>query len=773
MHVLLIGADFEENLGVGVIAAAAERAGHQVTISRFNDANDVEAIALRASREQPDVVGLSMQFQHRAHEFLSLSRRLRRQGFRGHITCGGQFPSLAHREVLVGHWGVDSVVLFDGEETFPALLEAVAANRPLHEVAGLVLLSDDGAVMKTPPRPLVQDLDSVPFPRRYRPHTRHFGVPFIPLMGGRGCWGKCTYCSITTFYRDAREAGGGKVLRHRSPQNVADEMALLWQGAGGAGIFCFHDDNFLMPRPDHSMARVRAIRAALDGYGVGKIGIVGKCRPDSINADLARALKDFGVIRLYVGVENGSAEGADHLGRGTQHEAVSEALSACRQAGIFTCYNLLVFEPDATLVTLRQNIAFIRQHAVHPVNFCRAEPYYGTPLMRDIEGRGGLGGSYLGFDYRIDDSQTELLFRIAAAAFRERNFACDGVANRYMGLGYATTILRHFHEGDTGRLRALERRAEALTETISLDTADCLEAAIELVERHGDNHDRIERETALLGLRVAAADAIFHRQMDALYADFDAFRRTNERPRETPKPTETLIKLAQGVALTASLAAWTPGCDCGDGPVVADPVPVDAGTDAGDMVVDPAPMDAGVDGNMVVDPAPVDGGMDGDIVVDPAPVDAGMDGEVVVDPAPVDAGRDAGVIPVDPAPYDAGVSLRDLHRDRQIDQWRDSSPRRSVRSAELPLFDPPDVRLVVAEAASKGSGKTPAPLEVRVEGGPDSMTVRWEAEGVVEGEGPNVRWLPQHEDAHLRVAVRSKGGIAILSARVPTTRTRG
>ena len=94
-----------------------------------------------------------------------------------------------------------------------------------------------------------------------------------------------------------------------------------------------------------------------------------------------------------------------------------------------------MFEPDASLDDVRTNIAFIREHAEHPVNFCRAEPYSGTPLQKRLQTRGSLNGSYLGWNYRIEDPRTETLFRVCAAAFRERNFACDGVANRAMGLG--------------------------------------------------------------------------------------------------------------------------------------------------------------------------------------------------------------------------------------------------------------------------------------------------------------------------------------------------
>ena len=80
MRAILIGADFEENLGMGMIAAAATGQGHAVAIVPFNTREDTPAVVQRILAAPPDVVGLAMQFQHRAHEFLGLAQRLRDAG---------------------------------------------------------------------------------------------------------------------------------------------------------------------------------------------------------------------------------------------------------------------------------------------------------------------------------------------------------------------------------------------------------------------------------------------------------------------------------------------------------------------------------------------------------------------------------------------------------------------------------------------------------------------------------------------------------------------
>jgi radical SAM superfamily enzyme YgiQ (UPF0313 family) len=791
MRLCLVGADFEENLGVGMIAASAEQAGHQVSFVPFNTVADTKTVARRVVQDGPDVVGLSIQFQHRVYEFLALARCLRAAGFRGHITCGGQFPSLAWKQTLEQRHGVDSVTLHEGERTIVDLLDAIGAGRRLHDIPGLALRSDDGVPMRTGSRSLVHDLDQLPMSRRYRPHTRHMGIPFIPVMASRGCWEACSYCSITAFYKDAKAYGGGKLIRHRSPKNVAEELAVLWHRAGGTGIFCFHDDNFLLPNPKTSLKRVREIREELDKLGVTVVGLVGKSRPDCIDAELAKELRRIGVIRLYIGVENASELGACHLSRGTPAERADQALTACRQAGIFVCYNLLIFEPDAKVEHIGENLNFIRRHAHYPVNFCRAEPYFGTPLHKELDARDAVGGSYLGFDYRITDDRAELLFRICSAAFRQRNFAPDGVANRYMGLGYAAKLVEQFYSDPHGKIGYVLERADNLTRGISRDTADYLEEAAELALGPLD-HEVITRKTALLGLRIAEADARWHAELDVVYNEMASF---GEPPaKKAVKIPGKLMRLAQSMVLGASLALGTALASggCNDRMVV-DPVPSDMGlTDAGDggtdmsadrMVVDPAPPDLGMDmaqdmsqDAMVVDPPPPDMAFDmaqDNMVVDPVPPDMPMDMTPSGSVGPHHGqGRGTDGQPVDdfgqPLEQDAAgpseLAAADVAGPGDLNDlfhWTDSSPRRATRSTDLPLFAPPSARL----QAVKDGEKVVVSLKVN-----EPVTTRWEATGEVTGVGQElarteVTWTPSSPTDLLRVAVRTRGGVAVLELR--------
>ena len=98
-----------------------------------------------------------------------------------------------------------------------------ARHRSLSEIRGLTFRADDGHIVANEPRPLIADLDSLPFPVRFGDPQLHLGIPAAFMVGSRGCFGHCTFCCIHAYLKSA----GGPMYRMRSADNVADEMAEL------------------------------------------------------------------------------------------------------------------------------------------------------------------------------------------------------------------------------------------------------------------------------------------------------------------------------------------------------------------------------------------------------------------------------------------------------------------------------------------------------------------------------------------------------------------
>jgi radical SAM superfamily enzyme YgiQ (UPF0313 family) len=473
---IFVGAELEDNLSIRTLAAAVRAAGRSASTERFDGAADVARVAGRIVAQRPALVGLSMAFQHRAAEFVGLAAALRAQGYRGHICAGGHVPTVMPEEVLASG-AVDTVLAHEAEEGIVRLLGALGDRAAWPAIPALGWRGDDGALRFNPPAPARRDLDAFPLPVRETPLRKHLGLPFVPLWGSRGCYGSCSFCAISTFHK----LRPGPRLRFRSPDSVAAEMATLYHELG-ARIFCLHDETMLLPRPAQSRERLDALAAGLRARGVGRIAVVGKARPDAIEPGLLGHLREsLGLMRLYVGIENWSPAGLAHLGRGVTAEENARALEACRAEGVYGCYNLLIFEPETTLEDLEDNVRGMGRFPDIPVNFCRAEAYAGTPLWTRLREQGRLRAEGFATDYTLQDPQARLAFRIVREAFRDRNFAADGLANMTMSFGYERQLLRHFLPAGERGLAELVAEVDALILEINGDTRDRLARVLEFV----------------------------------------------------------------------------------------------------------------------------------------------------------------------------------------------------------------------------------------------------------------------------------------------------
>lgn len=507
MHVLLVGAELEENLATRSLAASLEKAGHTTELAEFSTADDAAKVGAAVRRRPPSMIGLSMTFQRRAHEFGALATGLRGAGYDGHITAGGHFPTFAYRELLARYPAFDSVVRHDGEESIVELAAALERGEPKQRVAelrGLVSKRDDGALVVAAPRPLPSDLDALPFPKRVGEPQVHLGVPAAFLVGSRGCYGHCTFCCIHGYVRGA----GGPKYRARSAENVAEEMHALYTERG-ARMFVFHDDDFFTRDHVRDRERVRALGAALVKRDVRGIGLVVKARPDDIDDEAFEALKAIGLLRVYLGVESGSTQGLRTLGRGVDLATNRRGLAYLRKLDVYGCFNMLLFDPDSTIASLRESLGFLRENVDVPMNFCRTEVYVGTPLEERLRRERRLGGDAFGFDYAIADDSAERAFRLFAASFWDRNFRCDGLMNGTLGLGYHLHLLRHFYP------RALTSTLRAKTEdVIARVNGDCVARMEAIVDFAATPDAKSERRLDEVGKEMAAAVTKANRELE-------------------------------------------------------------------------------------------------------------------------------------------------------------------------------------------------------------------------------------------------------------------
>src|SRR4029079_15273589 len=83
--------EYEENLSLRYLASAVQENGFRAELVLCNDHSTRDDWVRAVLEKTPILVGISVPFQHRAEELLSLAEALRARGYRGHICAGGHF----------------------------------------------------------------------------------------------------------------------------------------------------------------------------------------------------------------------------------------------------------------------------------------------------------------------------------------------------------------------------------------------------------------------------------------------------------------------------------------------------------------------------------------------------------------------------------------------------------------------------------------------------------------------------------------------------------
>ncbi len=542
MHVVLVGAEFEENLAVRYLRGALEHAGHRVTTVVFNGADEVEEAARQIVASGAPLVGFSMVFTYRAREFARLAVRVRELGFPGHLIAGGHFAAMHPDQLLNDVRAFDSVACGEGE---PILCDLVHVLPDPSSVAGLVWRQGDGLVKNAdaikPP-----DLDVLPFPPRKHPFDDYLGIPITNILSSRGCTRNCSFCSIAAWHRLC----GGDRLRLRAPEHLADEMALLY--GQGVRIFNFHDDNFVLDDKVAMLERMHALRSALAARNVTTpIAFAIKCRPDVVDAEVFELLREMGMFRVFLGLEAGTAESLRRLGRGQTVEDNLRALEILGGLEIHTCFNLLVLNPDSTLEDLAGNVAFLRAHPDQAMNFCRTEIYAGTPLEKRLRRDNRLIGDYWGYDYQITDARAQTAFEIMYPAFEARNYGDEGLHHLAMQIDYEQQLLARFFEPND----AIRRKVKQQIVEVNVNTCDHLEALIAGIARLTGPADR-DAFTAELRGRVIADNERLGRKVKEL---LDEIRTVPLRPTRRQK-SSGFMQVAASAGLVATVTLGAAGC---------------------------------------------------------------------------------------------------------------------------------------------------------------------------------------------------------------------
>ncbi len=354
--------------GIQCLSAFLKAAGHEVAL--VNDPNlfdnpwvqypflskifsDPELILKKIDEHNPDLIGISAVTDDLTWglKWANLIKK--------HLKIPvvfGNTHSTFHPDECLKHDCVDFIVRGEGEETLLDLVHALEGKLKFSEVLGLGY-KENGVIKINQMRPLIQDLDVLPFPDKdlYYNEMSYLNHGYT-TMSGRGCPYRCTFCdnntSIKLYKEEVKQTQ--KWARRHSPQYVVDEI--LWAiKKYNIKHVRFNDEDFSYDR--------NWLREFCPLYKE-KVGLpyFAWVYPNTIDDEMAQLLADSGCDAVEMGIQSGAEHlRKDVLHRKTKDTQIYTAMKALRKFRIRTTVDIIIGLPTETKEDLDATVRLLSE----------------------------------------------------------------------------------------------------------------------------------------------------------------------------------------------------------------------------------------------------------------------------------------------------------------------------------------------------------------------------------------------------------------------------
>ena len=246
---------------------------------------------------------------------------------------GGSHFSFTPEESLSSFPEIDYIVRGEGEATLVDLIKVLRNDGRVNDVTG-ISFRHDGNAFHAGPRPLIENLDALPYPAYHLVEQNisryHFSMMagrktrYLILEGSRGCNHECSFCTQWRHW--------SSILRTKSPKRIADEIEHLNEAFGGVFLW-LTDDNFEHGKRANGLwEELRHRRCKED------IMLFLQARTDDVaaNPDLVAKLREVGNYWVLLGVESGSDERLKEFHKGAKSSDAKRAIDVLSRNDIFS-----------------------------------------------------------------------------------------------------------------------------------------------------------------------------------------------------------------------------------------------------------------------------------------------------------------------------------------------------------------------------------------------------------------------------------------------------
>ncbi|HDY68935.1 MAG TPA: B12-binding domain-containing radical SAM protein [Candidatus Scalindua sp.] len=369
----------------------------------------------------PDVLGVSFTTQASTGAY-KIINEIKKDNKSIKIICGGAHTTALPEEVLKKS-ETDMIVMGEGEVTFLEILKSVKDKDQNRSILGTALW-EDGRIKINPYRPLIRDLDTIPFPARDLLDIKKYPGYYYKkrrrdtsLISSRGCPFNCLFCSNPVWKHQK------PWFRLRSPQNVVDEMEHIIKEFGVTEFFD-ETDEFNANRKWAEEVCDEITKRGMD------ISWKVQMRADNMDDQLAEKMAKAGCWLGLFGIESGNDETLKGINKKLTISKVKQSLGILKRHGIkayalFMAFNAweengrLKFENKTdTLNTLDFAKELIKEKKIDLMSWSLTTPYPGSKLF-DIALRHKLIPQEFAGRWELWDSSANLIMKLPGIGQRD------------------------------------------------------------------------------------------------------------------------------------------------------------------------------------------------------------------------------------------------------------------------------------------------------------------------------------------------------------------
>jgi len=321
----------------------------------------------------PDLMGITMSATDHK-EGLRLAKIAKENGIT--TILGGYHPTLVPDELL-SHSQVDMVVRGEGEHTMKELVQKGCPKGVLG-----VSYKEDEKVIYNEDRPMIEDLDSLPFPARHLRrhkynHMNSKGREIDVICTSRGCWGRCSFCCEPVMNKSHQ--------RFRSPENVMRELLEIASFHNGKPLQILVVDPNFMGDPE----RINRLCDLLHDHKLD-IEFSVMTRVDSVarHPQLIKKMCDNGFLDYELGIESPNLKDLENTRKGITLEMQRKAVKILRDNGAKVSGTFVIGLPGQTEEEIKRFPVYAKELGLINAAFGIATPFPRTKFYNDLDKKG-------------------------------------------------------------------------------------------------------------------------------------------------------------------------------------------------------------------------------------------------------------------------------------------------------------------------------------------------------------------------------------------------